>query len=73
MDRAIVDLTVKTFLREACERLEEAAAIVKAAEACAEAGKTDKAVEVANDMDDPVDEADQLLGMVAAISRLSKA
>jgi hypothetical protein len=72
MDKAIVDFTVKTFLREARERLEEAAAIARAAEACADAGKTAKAVEIANDIDDSVDGADQLLGMVAAIGRLSK-
>jgi hypothetical protein len=53
MDRAIVDFTVKTFLREARERLEEAAAIAKAAEACADACKTARAVAIANDIGRP--------------------
>lgn len=71
MDSGIVNLAIRTFLREARERLEEAAGIAKAAEACAAAGKPDKGVEIANDLDGLVHEVEQLLGMAAAMTRIS--
>lgn len=68
----IVEFAVKTFLREVRERLEEAAGVARAAEARAEAGRTDKAVEIAGDIDDLLHDADKLVAMAAVIMRLAK-
>ena len=72
MDATVVDLAIRTFLREARERLEEAAATAKAAEACAEAGQPDRGVEIANDIDEPIHDAEQLLRMATTLVRLTR-
>ncbi|MEP0322131.1 hypothetical protein [Bauldia litoralis] len=72
MDRIIVDHSIRTILNAARRRFEAAAAISHAAVACAAAGQTAKAATIANGMDDDLDEADQLLNAMAAISRLTK-
>ena len=72
MDATVVDLAIRTFLREARERLEEAAATAKAAEACAAAGKPDRGVEIANDIDEPIHDAEQLLRMATTLVRLTR-
>ncbi|MEP0314141.1 hypothetical protein [Hyphomonas sp.] len=72
MDRPVVDLGVRFFFEEAGGRLEAATAVAKAAEACAETADLGKAVAIANDVDDPVEEADRLIGMAATLSRLSR-
>jgi len=71
MAPSIADYAVRTFLKAARERLEEAAAIAHAAAASAEAGGTAKAVEITNGIDDAIAEADQLLSMAVTINRLS--
>ena len=69
MDRDIVTFTAKTLLRDLRQRVQEAAGMAKAAKALADAGLTSKAVEVANDMDDPIHELERLLGLVAVVMR----
>ena len=44
MDPSTLEITIKTYLTEMRERLEQAASIAKAADACAEAGHLDKAI-----------------------------
>lgn len=70
--RAVVDQSLRVFLKEARIRLEAASAVIKAAETCAEAGDSGRAVALANDVDDPVRDADRLIGMAATLLRLSQ-
>jgi hypothetical protein len=51
MDDRMLEATLKTHISELRQRLEEAAGIAKAAQACAEAGNIEKAVEIANDVE----------------------
>jgi hypothetical protein len=44
MDAAIADPAIKTYLTEIRQRLDEAARIARAADACAQAGSPDEAV-----------------------------
>lgn len=61
MDNQIADLAIKAHLREIRERLDNAASIARAAEACSEAGNVDKAVDIANDNEQSIYEVTTLL------------
>ena len=50
MDPQTVEITIKTYLTEMHSRLEKAASIAKAAEACAVSGSVEKGIEVALDI-----------------------
>lgn len=63
---------IKTLLSEIRRRLEEGAAISKAAEVCAEAGNIDKGVQVALDIEQLAYEAGRLLDAASLLNRLSK-
>ena len=51
MDAQLVETTIKAYLTEIRERLDRAAGIGRAADACAGAGFHEKGLEVALDMD----------------------
>ena len=51
MDARMLEATLKAHLSEMRERLDRAAGIAKAAEACAEAGNIEKAIEIALDVE----------------------
>ena len=51
MDAAIAETALKAYLKEIHCRLDEAASIAKAADACAQAGNADKGVHVALDIE----------------------
>jgi hypothetical protein len=51
MDARVVEATLKLHVREMRDRLDRAAGIAKAAEACAEPGTTEKAAEIALDVE----------------------
>ena len=70
MDDQIAELTIKAHLREIRERLDNAASIARAAEACSEAGKVDKAVDIANDNEQLIYEVNTLLNAASLINRL---
>ena len=53
MDRDAAELTVRTYLTEVRTRLDKAAGIARAADACAGAGFSDKAVEITLDIEQP--------------------
>jgi len=72
MDATIAETAIKVCLKEIRTRLEEAASIAKAADACAEAGNPDKGVGVALDIEQLVYEATRLLDAASLINRLSK-
>jgi len=47
----VVEVTIKVYLNEIRERLDRAAGIARAAEACADAGNVEKAIEIALDVE----------------------
>jgi hypothetical protein len=65
MDAEASELTVR-----AC--LDKAAGIARAADACAGAGFSDKAVEITLDIEQPLYEASTLLNAVSLIKRIRK-
>jgi hypothetical protein len=73
MDAEAVELTIKLYVSEVRHRLDKAAGIARAADACAGAGFCDKAVEVTLDIEQPLYEATTLLNAASLINRLSKA
>jgi hypothetical protein len=70
MDNQITDAAIKAHLREICQRLDNAAGIARAAEAYSEAGNVDKAVDIANDIEQPIYEVTTLLNAASLINRL---
>jgi hypothetical protein len=72
MDAAIAETAIKVYLKEISTRLDEAASIAKAANACAEAGNADKGVHVAMDIEQLCYEATRLLDAASLINRLAK-
>jgi hypothetical protein len=72
MDVAIAETAIKVYLKEIHTRLEEAASIAKAADACAHAGNADKGVHVAMDIEQLCYEATRLLDAASLINRLAK-
>ena len=70
MDEKTLEITIKAYLREMRERLDEAAAIAKAADACAEAGSVEKAVEVALDIEQLVYEVNTFLNAASMMNRI---
>jgi hypothetical protein len=72
MDANTTEITIKAYLGEIRERLDQAAGIAKAAQACADAGQIDKGVEVALDLEQLVYEVNTFLNAASMINRLSK-
>jgi hypothetical protein len=72
MDKAAIQSAIRVFLREMSARLAEAAGVARAADACAEAGNTDKGVEVALDVEQLVYEASRLLDAASLLKRLAQ-
>ena len=72
MDTHTVDVTIKVYLKQMRERLEKAASIAKAAEACADAGNVEKGIEVALDVEELIYEVNTFLNAASMISRLGK-
>lgn len=72
MDTQAAELTIKAYLTEVRTRLDRAAGIARAADACAGAGFCDKAVEITLDIEQPLYEVTTLLNAVSLINRISK-
>jgi hypothetical protein len=72
MDAAVAEPAIKAYLKEIHIRLDQAASIAKAANACAEAGNADKGVQVALDVEELIHEATRLLDAATLINRLAK-
>ena len=70
MDDTMLDLAVKTFMMEIRARLDQAAAIGKAADACAEAGGCIKAVELSMDLEQLLYETTTLVNPVSLLYRI---
>ena len=72
MDAHTVELTIKVYLKRMRERLERAASIARAAEACADAGNVEKGIEVALDVEELVYEVNTCLNAASVINRIGK-
>lgn len=72
MDAKTLEFTIKTCLKEMRGRLEQAAGIAKAAEACADAGSIEKGIEVALDIEQLVYEVNTFLNAASMMYRILK-
>lgn len=72
MDRATLEITLKTHLKEMRERLDRAASIARAAQACADTGNVEKGVEIALDVEQLIYEVNTFLNAASLINRISK-
>jgi hypothetical protein len=72
MDAHTREITLKAYLKEMRERLEQATSIAKAAEACAEGGSAEKAIDIALDLEQLIYEVNTLLNAASMINRISK-
>lgn len=66
----MLEVTLKTHLQEMRERLDQAAGIGRAAEACADAGNVGKAIEIALDVEQLIYEANTLLNAASLMNRI---
>lgn len=72
MDAHTVEATIKVYLKQMRERLERAASIAKAAEACADTGNVEKGVEIALDVEQLIYEVNTLHNAASLINRINK-
>jgi hypothetical protein len=73
MDANTVEITIKAYLKEMRERLDQAASIARAAQACADAGNVEKGIEVALDVEQLIYEVNAFLNAASMINRIGKA
>ena len=71
MDAQLVEATIRTYLTEIRNRLDKAAGIGRAADACAGAGFHEKGLEGALDFEQPLYEATTLLNAASLINRIA--
>jgi hypothetical protein len=72
MDANTARIVIQAYLAEMRRRLDEAASIANAAQACAETGNIEKGVEIALDVEQLVYEVNTLLNAASLINRISK-
>ena len=72
MDARMVEATLKAHITEMRQRLDHAAGIAKAAEACAEAGNIEKAIEIALDVEQLIYEVGTFLNAASLMNRIYK-
>ena len=72
MDRATIESAIKIVLTEIHSKLNEAAGIAKAAEACALAGSIAEGVTVSMDIEQLIYEAGRLQDAATLLNRLSR-
>ena len=72
MDRATIEPAIKAVLTEICSKLNEAARVAKAAEACALAGSIAEGVTVSTDVEQLIYEAGRLQDAASLLHRLSR-
>src|SRR6266404_4705708 len=72
MDRTATDQAIKVLLSEIHRRLDDAARIAKAAEACALAGSVAGGVSVSMDIEQLIYEAGRLQDAASLLNRLSR-
>jgi hypothetical protein len=72
MDPHTVEITIKVYLKQMRARLDKAASIARAAEACADSGDVEKGLEVALDVEQMIYEVNTFLNAASMINRLGK-
>jgi hypothetical protein len=72
MDAQLAEATIKSYLNEIRTRLDKAAGIGRAADACASAGFHEKGLEVALDTEQLLYEATTLLNAASLINRIAR-
>ena len=72
MDARLLEATLKAHLSEMRERLDRAAGIAKAAEACATSGNIEKAIEIALDVEQLIYEVNTFLNAASLMNRIHK-
>ena len=72
MDVHLAEATIKSYLTEIRNRLDKAAGIGRAADACAGAGFHEKGLEVALDIEQLLYETMTLLNAVSLIDRMAR-
>lgn len=72
MDANIAAANIRFFLVELRQKLEEAAGVAKAADACCESGNPAKAVEIALDVEQLIYEAGIFLNAASLLNRIGK-
>ena len=72
MDPYPLEITIKFYLKYMRDRLEKAASIARAAEACADSGNVEKGIEVALDVEQMIYEVNTFLNAASMINRLGK-
>ncbi len=72
MDPVTLEITIKVHLKEMRERLDHAASIARAAQACADAGNIEKGIEIALDVEQLIYEVNTFLNAASLINRISK-
>jgi hypothetical protein len=72
MTPSIAETVIKEFVTLIRKRLEAAAGIAKAAHVCAQAGNTEGAVEIADDIDEELREANRVFGAALTVRHYSK-
>ena len=72
MDTKVLDVALKFQFELIRERLDEAASVAKAAEACANAGNVKKAAKILLDVDQPIYEAQTLANAVSLLNRVGR-
>jgi len=70
MDAQMLEVTLKMHIRQMRERLDQAAGIARAAQACADAGNIEKAVEIALDVEQLIYEVNTLLNAASLVKRV---
>ena len=72
MDTQTLEATLKLYFSETREHLERAAAIAKAAEACAQAGNVNKAIEICLDVEQLIFDVTTFLNAASLMNRMCK-
>ena len=70
MDANIIELVIKTHLKQMSDRLDQAASLGKAAVACADTGNISKGIEVALEVEQIIYEVTTLLNAASMINRV---
>ena len=73
MSPETAEIAIKALVKQIRRRLEEAARMARAGQACAEAGSPEKGIEVVLEMGQSLYEAKKLLEGTLGVSRCSKA
>jgi hypothetical protein len=72
LPRETIETTIRVYLSQMRERLDEAAGLAKAAETCADAGGVQKGIEIALDVEQLLYEVNTFLNAASMIHRLGK-